>query len=157
MNRKKSIWPIWRLYSQTLNVFIWMKWTLCCKVYLYFKKAIYILQYLASLVTHFVWGPEQSWSGLYYSKLNVSIVAQMVKNLPVIQETGIWWLGWEDPLEKEMATHFIVLAWKIPWTAEPGGPWPMRSQRVGHNWATNTHTHKLNAQDFTNASVHWVY
>ena len=49
------------------------------------------------------------------------------------QETGVQSLGWEDPLEKEMATHFSVLAWRIPWTEEPGGLQSMRSQRVGHD------------------------
>ena len=45
----------------------------------------------------------------------------MVKNLPAKQETGVQSVGWEDPLEKEMATHFCILVWKIPWTDEPGG------------------------------------
>ena len=45
----------------------------------------------------------------------------MVKNLPAIQDTQVQSLGWEDPLKKGMATHFIILAWKIPWTEEPGG------------------------------------
>ena len=45
----------------------------------------------------------------------------MVKNLPAMQETGVLSLGWEDPLEKEMATHSSILAWEIPWTEEPGG------------------------------------
>ena len=49
------------------------------------------------------------------------MVAQMVKNLPAMQETQVRSLGWEDPLEKEMATHSYILAWKIPWTEEPGG------------------------------------
>ena len=44
----------------------------------------------------------------------------MVKNLPAMQETGVQFLGWEDPLEKEMATHSSILDWKIPWTEEPG-------------------------------------
>ena len=48
-------------------------------------------------------------------------MAQMVKNLPAMQETGVRSLGWEDPLEKAMATHSSTLAWKIPWTEEPGG------------------------------------
>ena len=48
-------------------------------------------------------------------------LAQMVKNLPANQETQIRSLGWEDPLEKEMTTHFSILAWEIPWTEEPGG------------------------------------
>ena len=49
-----------------------------------------------------------------------SLVAPLVKNLPAIQETRVWFLGWEDPLEKEMATHSSILAWRIPWTEEPG-------------------------------------
>ena len=48
-------------------------------------------------------------------------MAQTVKHLPVMQETQVQSLGWEDPLEKEMATHFSILAWRIPWTEEPGG------------------------------------
>ena len=50
-----------------------------------------------------------------------SIVAQSIKNLPAKQEAGVQSLGQEDPLEKEVATHFSILAWKIPWTEEPGG------------------------------------
>ena len=55
-----------------------------------------------------------------------------------MQETGVLSLGWEDPLEKEMANHSSVLAWKIPWAEEPGGLQSMGSQRVGHDRATNT-------------------
>ena len=51
-----------------------------------------------------------------------SLVAQKVKNLPAMQETWVGSLGWDDPLEKGMATHFSILAWRIPWTEEPGGP-----------------------------------
>ena len=57
-------------------------------------------------------------------------MAQMVKRLPVVRETGVRSLGWEDPLEKEMATHSSTLAWKIPWTEEPGGLQSIGSQRV---------------------------
>ena len=60
-------------------------------------------------------------------------MAQTVKNLPAIQETQVQSLGWEDPLEKGMATHSSILAWKVPWTEEPGGPESMGSQRVGHD------------------------
>ena len=61
-----------------------------------------------------------------------SLVAQTVKNLPTVRETGVRSLGWEDPLEKEMATHSNTLAWEIPWTEEPVGysPW---GRRVRHN------------------------
>ena len=63
------------------------------------------------------------------------LVAQMVKRLSAMQETRVRCLGWEDPLEKEMAVHSSILAWKIPWTAEPGRLPSMGSQRVGHDWA----------------------
>ena len=57
----------------------------------------------------------------------------MVKNLPAVQETRVLPLGWEDHLEKEMATHSSILAWKIPWTKKPGGLQSMGLQRVGHD------------------------
>ena len=64
------------------------------------------------------------------------LVAHVVKHLTTMQETQVWSLGWEDPLEKEMATHSSTLAWKIPWTEEPGRLQSMMSQRVGHDWVT---------------------
>ena len=67
-------------------------------------------------------------------------LSQEVKNLPAVQETQVRFLSREDPLEKEMVTHSSVLAWRIPWTEEPGRLHSMGSQRVGHNWATNTFT-----------------
>ena len=60
-------------------------------------------------------------------------MAQRVKNLPTVQETQIRSLDQEDPLEREMATHSSILAWRIPWTEEPGGLQSMGSQRVGHD------------------------
>ena len=60
----------------------------------------------------------------------------MVKNLPAMQETQVWFLGREDPLEKGMATHSSFLAWRIPWTEEPGGLPSMVLQGVRHDWAT---------------------
>ena len=60
-------------------------------------------------------------------------MAQKVKRLSTMQETRVQALGWEDPLEKEMATHSSTIAWKIPWTEEPGRLQSMGSQRVGHN------------------------
>ena len=60
-------------------------------------------------------------------------MAQIVKNVPVMQETRVQPLGREDTLEEEMATHSSILAYKIPWTAEPGRLQSMGSQRVGHN------------------------
>ena len=60
-------------------------------------------------------------------------MAQMVKNLPAMQENQVQSLGQEDPLEKGRATHSSILAWRVPWTEEPGGLQSMRSQRVGHD------------------------
>ena len=62
-----------------------------------------------------------------------SLVVQSVKNLPAMQETRVRFLGWEDPLEKEMASHSSVLAWRIPGTGEPGGLPSMGLHRVGHD------------------------
>ena len=60
----------------------------------------------------------------------------MVKNLPAIQDTWVQSLGWEEPLEKGMAANSGILAWRIPWSEEPGGPKSMGSQRVRHNQVT---------------------
>ena len=65
-------------------------------------------------------------------------MAQIVKNLLTLQETWVQFLGQEDPLEKGMATHSSFFAWRIPWTEEPSGLRSMGSQRVGHDWATNS-------------------
>ena len=72
--------------------------------------------------------------------LRASLVAQMVKNLPAMQETWVWSLSREDTLEKGMATHSSIHAWRIPWTEKPGGLQSMGLQRVRHNQATNTFT-----------------
>ena len=69
---------------------------------------------------------------LHFSGTRIcSPVAQMVKDLPAMQETWVRFLSGEDPLEEEMATHSSILAWKIPWTEESGGLQSMGSQRVG--------------------------
>ena len=74
-----------------------------------------------------------------YVEFIASLVAQMVKHMPAMQETWVQSLGWEDPLEKEMATHSSTLAWKIPWTEEPGRLQSMGLQTVRHNWVTSFH------------------
>ena len=66
----------------------------------------------------------------------------MVKNLSAFQESRVWSLGGEEPLEKGMATHSSILAWRISWTEEPGGLQSMGSHRVAHDWATNAFTFK---------------
>ena len=75
-------------------------------------------------------------------KMKPSLVTQMVKRLPTMQETWVRSLGWEDPLEKEMATHSSILAWKIPWTEEPGG---LQSMRVAKS--------RTQLRDFTSLHV----
>ena len=66
-------------------------------------------------------------------ELKASLMAQMVKNLPPMQETQVRSLGWEDPLEEGMATCPSILAWRIPWTEEPAGLQSLGSQRAGHD------------------------
>ena len=78
-------------------------------------------------------------------KFGASQVAQWQRirlTMQETQETQVRSLGWEDPLEKEMATHSSILAWEIPWTEEPGGLWSIGSQRVRHDWEpTAYHRH----------------
>ena len=75
----------------------------------------------------------------FYPSIVASLVAQLVKSLPAVQETRVRSLGQEDPVEKKMATHATILAWRIPWTEEPGGLQSMGSPRVGLDRVTNFH------------------
>ena len=82
------------------------------------------------------------WANLFFPTALITSswafpVAQMVKHLPAMWETWVWSLGQEDPLEEGMATHSSTLAWKIPWTEEPGRLQSMGSQRVRDDWATS--------------------
>ena len=82
-----------------------------------------------------------------------SLVAQRVKRLPAMRETQVRSLGQEDPLEKEMATDYSILAWRIPWMEEPGMLQYTGSQRVGHNWATSLlHIHIVRVCVFSSDS-----
>ena len=84
-----------------------------------------------------------------------SLVAQMIKRLPTMWDTRVWSLGWEDPLEKEMATHSSTLAWKIPRTEEPSRLQSMGSQQVGHDWATSLITDNVDVSG--GESKVWCY
>ena len=109
---------------------------LCCTCYLFiWFFYLYIFTYLFIYLVYTLW--------------RASLVAQMVKNPPAIQETWIQSLGWEDPLEEGMATHSSILAWRIPWTEEPGGLQSMGLQRVGHDWMTKHSTHRVLARKCT--------
>ena len=99
--------------SDAYELFIWYPWT----------------DFLTRLLSVLPWSVK--WAEL------ASLVAQMVKHMPAMQETCVQFLGWEDPLEKEMATHSSTLAWKIPWTEEPGRLQSMGSQSVRHDWVTS--------------------
>ena len=79
-------------------------------------------------------------------KKHVSLVARVKESAPM-KETQVWSLGREDPLKKGMATHYSILARRIPWTAEPGGLQSMGSQRIRHDWVTNTFTFSMKKQE----------
>ena len=81
------------------------------------------------LLHHYILTKLENREVIFVTK--TSLVAQTVKRLPKTQEIRVQSLGQKDPLEKEMATHSSILAWKMPWTEEPGGPQTMGSQRVG--------------------------
>ena len=70
---------------------------------------------------------------IHMAHIGASLLAQMVKRLSAVQDTWVRSLGWEDPLEKEMATHSSILAWKIPWMEEPGRLQSLGLQRVRHD------------------------
>ena len=82
---------------------------------------------------------EYVWSYVYvqyiYIWICLSLVAQMLKSPPMMQESQVWSLSQKDPLEEGMATDSSILAWRIQWTEEPGGLLSTGSQRVGHNWS----------------------
>ena len=101
----------------------------------------------SSITLQRVWMSEENWVSSWnnlgdWLRVHFTyLVAQTVKRLPAMQETQLRFLGWEDPLEKEMAPYSSTLAWKIPWTEEPDRLQSMGSQRVGHNWATSLFFH----------------
>ena len=85
-----------------------------------------------------LWGPTGSGTTDATQQQVVawaSLVARIAENPPATPETGVWPLGGEDALEMGMATHSSILAWRIPWTEEPGGPQSIISQRAGHDWS----------------------
>ena len=93
------------------------------------------------------------WISFDRAHLWTSLVAQMIMNLPEVQETQIWVLSGEDPLEKGMATHSNILAWRIPWTEESGGLQSIGLQRVRHDWVTFTFFHFTH--ELPPSTPHW--
>ena len=93
----------------------------------------------------------ESWflntSASSYQFKDFKVPTQTVKHLPAMRETWVRFLGREDTLEKEMATHYSTFAWKIPWTEEPGMLQSVGLQRVGHDWATSLSLKKLRVRE----------
>ena len=122
-----------------------VKWTKKKNIYIIKAKLIEIETRTVIARTEAVWKWADIGQGIQTSrfKMNESwgfdgqcvgfLVVQTEKNLPTVQETQVRSLGWDDPLEKEMATHSTILAWEIPWTEELGGLQPMGLQKVGHD------------------------
>ena len=86
---------------------------------------------------------------------NISLVTQMVKNLPSGQETWVWSLGSKDSLEKEMTIHSSILVWRFLWTNKPDRLQATRSHRVGHDWAANTYGPAIQSCDLISAGSWW--
>ena len=110
-----------------------------------------MLQSMGSQRVRHDWATQLNWSNIlaccllniYAEPVGASLVSQLVKNLPAMQEAQIGSLGWEDPLEKEVATHSSTFAWRIPWTEELDRLESMGWQRVGHDcaWLSLSHIH----------------
>ena len=117
-----------------------------CHLFCVFYSQLKEIVLVSLLVFLLPFRPFLPWVLIFLPLINFNftqgsiLVAQIVKNLPAMWETGVWSLSWEDPLEKGMATHSSILACRIPWTEEPGGLQSLESQRVRHIWVTNTHT-----------------
>ena len=102
--------------------------------------------------THRGLNPQQWLKTLPFLQLYMKKLVQTVKRLPAVWETRVWSLGWEDPPEKAMATHSRTLAWKIPWTEEPGGLQSMGVPKSRTWLSTQAHAHK---QSYENSEA-WV-
>ena len=116
-------------------------WNFVC-----FGCSIFLVIRLIRLISTHCTIRECLWSYIFFYRCNThiqraSLVAQTVKSPSAMQETWVRSPGWEDPLEKGMAAHSSILAWRIPWTEEPGGLQSMRSPRVRHNLATKPTNH----------------
>ena len=109
--------------------------TWSCYVILFICSWIWFFTILLGIFTSMSMSDTSLWFS--YNVFGASLEAQTVKRLPAMREARVWFLGREDPLEKEMAIHSSTLAWKIPWTEEPDRLQSMGSQRVGFDWATS--------------------
>ena len=126
-------------WTPLLNFSVWLLYS--SAVWFMFGTFLYFLSLLKfSLCALLSWHQLASLSPLFWKHYWVSwtsLMVQTVKRLPTMQETWVQSLGWEDLLEKEMATHSSILAWKILWMEEPRRQQSMGLQRVGHDWVTS--------------------
>ena len=110
------------------------------------SSVLYCVLFVPLFISHFFPSVSLSLLSLSYFSHSLfftfflSVVSQMVENPPAVQETWVQSLGREDTAKKGMAAHSIILAWRIPWTEEPGGLQSVGLQRVGHDWVANTYT-----------------
>ena len=142
-NRMRQVSICGSLHSHTVDFLLLLLWLFSFKHFLCFR----LRQQMQYILNDF--GMNLMWLASPLIVVKTSLVAQTVKHLPTMWETWVWSLGQEDPLVKEVATHSTVLAWRIPWTEEPGGLQFMGSQRVGLHWATKLF--------FLSNSCWWVY
>ena len=126
------------LYTNTQNISILKKIKLITPSFINLFEQIFIIETLHNN-SYARYKQHSPYRRTLPFNINISLVAQRVKNLPAIQKTWVGSLSWEDSLAKEMATHSSILVWRIPWTEE-SGPQSIGSvqQRVGHDLATNT-------------------
>ena len=137
--------PLWRTVWRLLRKLRTSTWS-CNPTPGYISRQNYSKRYMHPCVhssavhnsqdMETIWCPStDEWIKMWYIYTGTSLMAQSVKNLPTMQETWVRSLGQEDSLENGTATHSSILAWRIPWTEEPGRLQSMGSQKVRHNWA----------------------
>ena len=98
-----------------------------------YGTCLFVLTSLSMIISRSIHVTANGIISFFFMVSRASLVAQTVKHLPAMRETRVRLLGWEEPLEKEMAIHSSTLAWKIPWIEEPDRLQSMGSQRVGHD------------------------
>ena len=129
------------VYSICLFQVVFVSYFNCCFENFWLFLQIWFSKYNFRYLLYWAFYTARGSSRIRWNfKLRASLVAQTVKNPPATRETRVRSLGQEDPLEKEMATHSSIPAWKIPWVEEPGRLQSIGSQRVGRDWVTSPRT-----------------
>ena len=131
---------VWNLYKYFIPLVWWLAllWVMISYLHGHYLSKYFVSPLCPLYICHLL-------GFIFRITQRASLVAQTVKNPPVIQETWVWSLDGEDPLEEHMASHSSILPWRIPWTEEPGRVQSTGSQRVWHDWATE------------HACTYWVY